>query len=409
MSSCRQTVVPGREVANLTMTFALAFMMSGCGVGYTVFKSEAKLDRLAVPMTKPQVLERIGHPDRVFRDDGRMVIWEYSLTARRQWVYELAYCPLSMWIGGCVFYPFTNLVSDQREAPYHVVFIDNELCAWGQPSAIMQKRRACAAGSVSERGLEPVVSGRGPIDAASIARYRTMAVMPFEDAAGMPGTGSRIAGMVTTLMLDLGLNVVERAQLDDVLREQVIQLTHGGDADVLRVGQLVGADAIVVGEVQQWERRQQERTSSVSLSLRMIDVETGRLLFSGQGHLTDPTSDNPEQAARLIVNRILTQFGVQADLLGSGRIGVSWQLRRDSGEQYYLVTELRAGLPGDQAGLKVGDHVTACNGVPLSTVKTERDARRLCRVEAGQELQLGVVREGRFFTVRLIAEKRPGL
>jgi TolB-like protein len=409
MSFCRQTVVPGSEVANLTMTFALAFMMSGCGVGYTVFKSEAKLDRLAVPMTKPQVLERIGHPDRVFRDDGRMVIWEYSLTARRQWVYELAYCPLSMWIGGCVFYPFTNLVSDQREAPYHVVFIDNELCAWGQPSAIMQKRRACAAGSVSERGLEPVVSGRGPIDAASIERYRTMAIMPFEDAAGMPGTGSRIAGMVTTLMLDLGLNVVERAQLDDVLREQVIQLTHGGDADALRVGQLVGADAIVVGEVQQWERRQQERTSSVSLSLRMIDVETGRLLFSGQGHLTDPTSDNPEQAARLIVNRILTQFGVQADLLGSGRIGVSWQLRRDSGEQYYLVTELRAGLPGDKADLKVGDHVTACNGVPLSTVKTERDARRLCRVEAGQELQLDVVREGRFFTVRLIAEKRPGL
>lgn len=409
MSSCRQTVIRACEVANLTMTFALAIMMTGCGVGYTVFKSEAKLDRLTVPMTKPQVLERIGHPDRVFRDDGRMVIWEYSLTARRQWLYELGYCPLSMWIGGCIFYPFTNLVSDQREAPYHVVFIDNELCAWGQPSAIMQKRRACEAGVVSERGLEPVVSGRGPINADVIERYRTMAVMPFEDAVGVPGTGSRIAGMVTTLMLDLGLHVVERAQLDDVLREQVIQLTHGGDADALRVGQLVGADVMVVGEVQQWERRQPERMSSVSLALRMIDVETGRLLFSGQGHLTDPTSDNPEQAARLIVNRILTLFGVQAGLLGSGMVGVGWQLRGVSGERYYLVTELRTGLPGDKAGLKVGDHVTACNGIPLSSAKTERDARRLCQVEAGQELQLGVVRDGRFFTVRLTAEKRPGL
>ncbi|MCS6896989.1 MAG: PDZ domain-containing protein [Nitrospira sp.] len=393
----------------LAVGCALCILASGCGVGYTVLKSEAKLDRLTVPMTKPHVLKQIGYPDRILRDDGRMVIWEYSLTARRQWLYELAYCPLSVWIGGCVLYPFTNLVSDQREAPYHVVFIDNELCAWGQPSAIIQKRRACAAGWISEEGLEPVVSARGPVDAGVIGRYRTMAIMPFQDAAGVPGSGSRVAGMVTTLMLDLDLNIVERTQLDDLLREQVIQLTHGGDADALRVGQLVGADAIVVGEVQQWERQPQERTSSVSLSLRMIDVETGRLLFSGQGHLADPASDNPEHAARLIVNRILTLFGVQTGLLGSGRVGVNWRFREDEGERYYLVTELRTGLPAEKAGLKVGDRVTACNGVSLSQAKTERDAKRLCRVEAGQTLLLDVEREGRLLTVRLTAEKRPGL
>ncbi|MCP9455705.1 MAG: hypothetical protein NNA18_06330 [Nitrospira sp.] len=56
-----------------------------------------------------------------------------------------------------------------------------------------------AAGVVLENGFEPVVSGRGPIDADAIERYRTMAVMPFEDAMDMPGTRSRIAGMVTTL------------------------------------------------------------------------------------------------------------------------------------------------------------------------------------------------------------------
>ncbi|MFN3681610.1 MAG: hypothetical protein ACK4VP_06165 [Nitrospira sp.] len=59
---------------------------TGCGVGYTVWKSEAKWDRLAVPMTKLQMLEWIGHSDRVFRDDGRMMIWEYSFTARKQWL-----------------------------------------------------------------------------------------------------------------------------------------------------------------------------------------------------------------------------------------------------------------------------------------------------------------------------------
>jgi hypothetical protein len=68
--------------------------------------------------------------------------------------------------------------------------------------------------SVSKAGAkpEPVVSGNGPIDRETIDRYRTMAVMPFEDADGAPGSGSRVAGIVTTLMLDLDISMVERAK-----------------------------------------------------------------------------------------------------------------------------------------------------------------------------------------------------
>jgi len=384
-------------------------LTAGCGVGYTIMKSEAKLDRLAVPMTKAQVIEQIGHPDRVVRDDGRMLVWEYSLTARKQWLYELGSCPFSLWVGGCLIYPFTNLWSDQREYPHHVVFIDNELCAWGQPSAIMQRRRVCAASGGVGLMREPVVSGRGPIDRDTIGQYAPMAVMLFEDAPGVPGTGSRVAGMVATLMLDLDVNMVERAQLDDVLQEQVIQLTHSDDANALTVGKLIGAEAIIVGEVQQWEQREQEHANSVSLALRMIDVETGRVLFSGQGHLTDRTNGNPESSARLIVNRILTLFGAQTGLLGSGRIGVTWALQEERGVRFYLVRELRSGLPAEKAGLHVGDRVMACNGLPLSGVKAEREAKRLCQVDAGQDLELDVRRAERPLIVRMTAEKRPGL
>ena len=118
---------------------------TGCGVGYTIVKSEAKLDRLVVPMTKAEVVEAIGRPDRVLRDDGRMLVWEYSLTARKQWLYELGYCPISIWIGGCIIYPFTNIASEhQREYPQHVILVNDELCAWGPPAAILQRRRSCA-------------------------------------------------------------------------------------------------------------------------------------------------------------------------------------------------------------------------------------------------------------------------
>lgn len=406
-----------RRFLAVVLTLCVAAACSGCGVAYTIVKSESKLDKLALPMTKSQVVDEIGRPDRVLRDDGRLLVWEYSLTARKQWLYELGLCPISIWIGGCLFYPFTNIAAEhQREYPYHVVLVNDELCAWGTPAAILQRRRACAstgAPSGSSAGgagrPEPVVSGNGPIDRDSIDRYRTMAVMLFEDAAGAPGSGSRVAGIVTTLLLDLDVHMVERAKLDEVLKEQVIQLTHADDANVLKVGRLAGAQAIIVGEVQQWERYEQKRAHAVSLSLRMIDVETGLLLFSAEGHLTDPTTEDRESSARLIVHRMLARFGSQAGLLGSGRIGVNWELQEEKGARFYLVRELRSGLPAEKAGLKVGDRIVACNGAPLSAVNSERDAKRLCRVEAGETLRLDIRRADSPLSLMVIADKRPGL
>ncbi len=390
---------------------------SGCGVLYTVVKSESKLDRLVVPMTKAEVIDKIGRPDRVLRDDGRLLVWEYSLTARKQWLYELALCPISIWVGGCIFYPFTNLAAEhQREYPHHVVLVNDELCAWGTPSAILQRRRACASSGTAALGSggmlgrpEPVVTGVGPINRDTIDRYRTMAVMPFVDAAAAQGSGLRVAGIVTTLLLDLDVNMVERAKLDEVFKEQVVQLQYADDADVLRVGKLVGAQAIVVGEVHQWERTVGEQVSRVSLAFRMVDVESGVVLFNGEGHGSDATADNPEGLARIIAHRILARFGSQTGLLGSGWIGVNWDLQESEGARYYLVRELRRGLPADKAGLKVGDRVVACNGTALSMVKSEREAKRLCQVEAGQALQLDVRRAGMPVELRVVAEARPGL
>ena len=395
----------------------LASACSGCGVLYTVVKSESKLDRLAVPMTKAEVIEQIGRPDRVLRDDGRLLVWEYSLTARKQWLYELALCPVSIWIGGCIFYPFTNVAAEhQREYPYHIVLVNDELCAWGPPSAILQRRRACASSGTAALGSggmlgrpEPVVTGVGPISRDTIDRYRTMAVMPFVDAATAQGSGSRVAGIMTTLLLDLDINIVERAKLDEVFKEQVIQLKYADDAEVLKVGKLVGAYAIIVGEVQQWERTAGEQVSRVSLAFRMIDVESGLVLFIGEGHGSDATADDPEDLARVIAHRILARFGSQTGLLGSGRIGVNWELQELAGARYYLVRELRSGLPAEKAGLKIGDRVVACNGAALSTVSSDRDAKRLCQVEAGQTLKLDIRRAGSPLELSIIAGSRPGL
>jgi hypothetical protein len=415
-----QQAVPSIQCFPFILTLVivgLASTFSACGVAYTIVKSESRLDRLAVPMTKAEVIDQIGRPDRVLRDDGRLLVWEYSLTARKQWLYELALCPISIWVGGCIFYPFTNIAAEhQREYPHHIVLVNDELCAWGTPSAILQRRRACAlsgAAALGSGGMlgrpEPVVTGVGPINKDTIDRYRTMAVMPFVDAAAAQGSGSRVAGIVTTLLLDLDVNMVERAKLDEVFKEQVVQLEYADDADVLKVGKLVGAQAIVVGEVQQWERTVGEQVSRVSLAFRMVDVESGVVLFNGEGHGSDATADDPEGVARLIAHRILARFGSQTGLLGSGRIGVNWELQELAGVRYYLVRELRSGLPAEKAGLKVGDRVVACNGIALATVTSDHEAKRLCQVEAGQALKLDIRRGGSPLELSIVAEPRPGL
>jgi S1-C subfamily serine protease len=84
-------------------------------------------------------------------------------------------------------------------------------------------------------------------------------------------------------------------------------------------------------------------------------------------------------------------------------------LQESADARFYLIRGLRSGLPAEKAGLKVGDRVVACNGKPLATVKTERDAKRLCQVEAGQTLQLDVRRVDQPIEVVVTAERRPGL
>jgi predicted metalloprotease with PDZ domain len=113
--------------------------------------------------------------------------------------------------------------------------------------------------------------------------------------------------------------------------------------------------------------------------------------------------------ARVIVHRILARFGSQTGLLGSGRIGVNWELQESAGARHYLVRELRSGLPAEKAGLKVGDRVVACNGIALAAVTSDREAKRLCRVEAGQTLQLDVRRADQMMAISVMAEKRQGL
>ncbi len=398
----------------------LSFSFSGCGVLYTVANSEAKLDRLSIAMSKEEVQEAIGKPDMVLREYAGITVWQYSMTTRKQWLYELSLCPVSVFLGGCVFYPFTNSVADyNREHHVHVILVKDELCAWGRPLVLLKQQRSCGTAVLqangeggfddSQENALAVITGSGPMSEEDMGQYRSWAVVKFEDAPNTPGSGARVAAIVTTLLLDLGLTLVERAEIQEVMLEQALQLQHSEDGNALSVGKLAGAKAVVLGEVARWDVSEADRTAQVSLSLRVIDVETGQLLFGGSGHLTQPMTGAADDLARVLVHRILSRFAVRAGLLGTGRVGVKWTLREHNGGRAYVVEKIQRASPADKAGLKEGDVVVACNGSSLVTVKSEIEARRLCQIDAGQILSLEVQRAHQRVVIRATAEPRPDI
>lgn len=102
--------------------------------------------------------------------------------------------------------------------------------------------------------------------------------------------------------------VVEREQLQQVFKEQQIRLTHTSDddADILRVGKLIGADRVVFAEASNREARVSsasvdkyggEYSSQVVYHLRVavraVEVETGKIRWSGTA-VNAGAVNNPE-------------------------------------------------------------------------------------------------------------------
>jgi hypothetical protein len=86
--------------------------------------------------------------------------------------------------------------------------------------------------------------------------------------------------------------VVERARLTQVMAEQHLRLmwTPESEADLLRVGHLVGATRILFVQVQ---------PKSMGVLLRSVDVETARVRWTGTGYFPEAPA-RPDLAANFL-------------------------------------------------------------------------------------------------------------
>lgn len=138
-------------------------------------------------------------------------------------------------------------------------------------------------------GCASVPSSR--IKAEKIGEIRTVAVLPFTDAPGADAgnSGRVVAGAISASALGInGWKVIDKSHLQFLTGGTDIR--RAATEDIMRIGRGLGVDAVIVGNVSQYEIGSipflffltfDKNIYRVSYSLRMIDVRSGEIYWAG--------------------------------------------------------------------------------------------------------------------------------
>ena len=142
------------------------------------------------------------------------------------------------------------------------------------------------------------------------SKYSKIAVVGFSCLPN-PTVGQEVADIVALEFLKKGYNVIERSQLRDILQEEKLKqigLTEETKSEL----RLLGICAIITGSVSRYDCRPIRTiryfmdtfipwiTSNchASLSLKMLDVQTGQVIWSANG-------SHSKNAARMTASKVL--------------------------------------------------------------------------------------------------------
>jgi TolB-like protein len=148
-----------------------------------------------------------------------------------------------------------------------------------------------------------------------LSTLHRVAVVPLIDAPKSPDSGQIVVNAIIAEIYQCpGLTVVERSRLKAIMDERSLQTSQLQDTSVAtEIGKIAGADAVILGEVTQYEAQEEyshgavyvvsagetKHKHRVGISLRMVDVKTGEVLYAelGGGESKEGYSDAAKAAA----------------------------------------------------------------------------------------------------------------
>lgn len=142
----------------------------------------------------------------------------------------------------------------------------------------------------------------------SFANPITLAIIPFENLSGNKNLNYLGIGFAETLSTQLSqienVEVIERTQIDKILKEQSLQNSGFTDAETTsQLGKLLNANFLVVGSFQKIEK-------NVLASVRIIDVATGKIV-KGKSFQVQGKFDEFFTIQQELANKLLTSFNIK--------------------------------------------------------------------------------------------------
>jgi hypothetical protein len=394
----------------MALIVLVAIALSGCGVLLPYFYDAQTLDeRLSVPMTRDEVLKQLGKPDKVVRDNGQQLVWEYRFYAKREWVAYLIHCP---------FHPNCYFPAEPP-APYHVAFRNDQLCLWGTPSVVrILEWKACPADSIASVSPSRRVPLRAGIQIEVVPVFMPVLLSPLPKRLAVLPARREVDERLASWM-DLTLHFlrsrhaelvfVERQDLNPVFDEVAIQHSGRVNEDTMaRVGKLTGADSLLVYGLTLTQNRE---SISASFEVRLIRIEDGTRLFSQVATVTvltvgsekEPSSSRrSDDLARQVVVEEAVAHGLAAftATFGDNPLGIVPDLTWP-GEGVRLIGLLEDG-PASRAGVKPGDRIRRTDGQRFRYWTGGRALPRVLTIERdGMTLEIPVLASPEFGEIQI--------
>jgi len=246
-----------------------------------------------------------------------------------------------------------------------------------------------------QKPREHVFSTSHFIGSIEFSKYKRLAVLPFTDAPDVEQSGIIVQGVAVQKFSQFGFDVVERSRLDDIISEQ--QFSNTGYADQsssVEIGKLLGVQAIVVGEVSLFSSTRQvvdgvaRMESFVSLTMRVVDVETGSVVFSGSGNTKRGVYKTTDEIANALINKLLFLW-----LTSPGLIGLQYDKDK-------FVIRAMPNSSAAQAGIVAGDKIVMFNGYDLSENDRLKE-REVVYGKPGTTMDITIERNGELFSYTL--------
>ena len=152
-------------------------------------------------------------------------------------------------------------------------------------------------------------------------KYKRIAVLPLTDFPTLKGSGIQVADIISMSLISSDFIIIDRSQTEKIVSEQGLSLSGIIVQETApEVGRMLGVQAILTGSINEWQTTSANvqliqggapamvYISSAGITLKLIDCETGQIIWAGSARGSTYGINLESMAAKKAIDNILRRL-----------------------------------------------------------------------------------------------------